>query len=361
MLTIKAPETYINEYGILAEAGKYISVYGKKALIIAGKTAWSKVEKELEKSLEEWNVISELMIMEGYPVYDKIQKYASFSDEMQSDLVIGIGGGKICDAAKAVGDLRNIPVVIIPTIAATCACWASRSILYKNDGNFDLVHWNKKSPVLILSDTQVLKEAPKRYLASGIMDTFAKWYEFEPLIEKFGSDLTLLQNVATAKVAFDLLKELGTDSYFGKTEDDLFKKVVDAIFYLAGASGSFSDGKPKRGFAHPYYFASTRIAESRHMLHGEKVAFGLLVQFILKGKDDDYINKYIDELLLYGLVETPEDWESTDPDRMILRLSEILMDEWPVVAENGFAYSDRDIEEAIHEACRRIRSVRDVK
>ncbi|MBR1390755.1 MAG: iron-containing alcohol dehydrogenase family protein [Lachnospiraceae bacterium] len=358
MLTIKSPETYLNEYHILRDAGKYISVYGKKAYVIAGKTAWDRVQQELTTSLEEWRIEFSLQIMEGYPTYEKVEKYASAAYQDRAELVIGIGGGKVCDVAKAVGNFRNLPIVMIPTIPATCACWAARSILYKEDGDFDFIQWNQKNSRLILADTHVLRESPKRYLASGIMDTFAKWYEFEPLIKNHQSDVVLRQDVAIAKVAFDLLKELGPAAMKGEIGEDGFRQVVDAILFLAGATGSFANGKAYRGLAHPYYFISTRIPESRHLLHGEKVAFGLLVQFILARKDKTFIGEYLKDLALYRQLDIPEEWNVSDPDESILKISELLLKEWPVIVENGFAASAEDVQRAIHEACRLIREVR---
>lgn len=358
MLTIKSPQTYINEFHILEDAGRYISLYGKKAFVIAGKTAWKQVENKLSKSLAEWNIELHVQIMEGYPTYSKVQQYASDAYQYQTDMVIGIGGGKVCDVAKAVGNFRNVPIVMIPTIPATCACWAARSILYKEDGDFDFIQWNKQNSKLILADTQILKDAPKRYLASGIMDTVAKWYEFEPLIERNRNDIVLRQDVAIAKVAFDLLKEYGPASIKEEISDDGFKQVVDAILFLAGATGSFANGKAYRGFAHPYYFTSTRIPESRHLLHGEKVAFGLLVQFILQGKNDDYIKEYLNDLVIYRQLDIPEEWNTVNPDRTIRRMSELLLEEWPVIVENGFVSSSDNVDEAIHKACDLIRKAR---
>lgn len=355
MLTIKSPETYINEYNILTDAGSYISIYGKKAFVIAGKTAWKQVESKLSKSLGDWNIEFCLQIMEGYPTYEKVEKYASASYQYQADIVIGIGGGKICDVAKAVGNFRNLPIVMIPTIPATCACWAARSVLYKEDGDFDFIQWNMHNSGLILADTRILKDAPKRYLASGIMDTFAKWYEFEPLIEKNRNDIVLRQDVAIAKVAFDLLKELGPAAMNDTISDDEFKQVVDAILFLAGATGSFANGKAYRGLAHPYYFSSTRIPESRHLLHGEKVAFGLLVQFILLEKEDVYLNEYLKDLITYQQLDIPEKWNTTDSDYTIRKMAELLLEEWPVIVENGFVHSSDDVEKAIHTASELIR------
>ncbi len=360
MLTIKSPELYINEFEILQEAGSYIASYGKKALLIAGKTAWEKVKNELEISLRGSKIEYQIQIMEGYPTYQKVESYASKAYKYQAELIIGIGGGKVCDVAKAVGNFRNIPVVMIPTVPATCACWAARSILYTEEGNFDFIQWNKSNPKLIIADTGILMEAPKRYLASGILDTLAKWYEFEPLIENAENDVILRQDVAIAKLAFEILTKLGSKAMENQASVEEQKQVVDAIIFLAGATGSFSSGQAYRGLAHPYYFVSTRIPKSRYLLHGEKVAFGLLVQFILAKKESIFIEEYLKDLVTYKICDIPKDWNTLDTERTIHRIAELLIEEWPVIVEKGFVDSIDDAEKAIHEASNLIENVRKI-
>lgn len=358
MLIIKSPELYINEFGILKEAGKYIREYGKKAFLIAGRTAWKNVGNEMKKSLQESGIEYNVKIMEGYPTYKKVESFASEAYQYQADVVVGIGGGKICDVAKAVGNFRNVALVMVPTIPATCACWAARSILYTEDGDFDFIQWNKTNTKLILADTGVLMKAPKRYLASGIVDTLAKWYEFEPLIATGKNDVILRQDVAIAELAFQILTELGERAMKNQVSEEEQKQIIDAILFLAGATGSFSSGKAYRGLAHPYYFTSTRIPESRYQLHGEKVAFGLLVQFLLTGKNKEFTDGFLNDLVTYQILDTPKDWNTADTDKTIHDIAKLLTKEWPVIVEKGFVNSVEEAEKAIHEASTMIEQIK---
>lgn len=350
MLKIKAPAEYYCESGILSESGNIISRFGQRAYIIAGRTAYSVVGDKLTKALDGRYISHSLGFLEGYPTYDKVVTLTGRAYEENADVIIGIGGGKVCDTAKAVANARNIPVVMIPTVAATCACWAARSILYDPQGSFDRALWNENNPNVIIADTDILMAAPKRYLAAGILDTLAKWYEFEPLIPSDPGDIVLQQDVAIAKLAFDILLSYGEKAYSGNADEEEFRQAADAIFFLAGASGSFANGKAYRGFAHSYYYASTRIAASRHRLHGEKVAFGLLVQQILLDKPEKDIEELIRILRAYDMTDTPYDWNSEDPDSAIDGISELILKESPVVIEKGFVSDKAECADAIRKA-----------
>ncbi|MBE5911197.1 iron-containing alcohol dehydrogenase family protein [Pseudobutyrivibrio sp.] len=355
LLKIKTPEEFYCDRNLISKVGEICSRYGRGAYIIAGKTAYSAVFDDLEGGLKAYHIDYSVNIMEGYPTYEKVIANSSKAYIENADFVIGIGGGKICDVAKAVANMRNIPVVMVPTVAATCACWAARSVIYKDDGNFDQILWNKNNPNIIVADLDVLTNAPKRYLAAGILDTLAKWYEFKPLIDSAPEDVVLRQDVAIAKLAYDIILEHGLKTYKGDATLEEFDQVIEAIFFLAGASGSFANGKAFRGFAHSYYYASTHIPSSRHRLHGEKVAFGLLVQAILK-KDQATIEELLDLLQQYDLNDTPYDWEDANIENTIFDISNYIIKESPVVVEKGFVKSVEECADAIETASNYIRA-----
>ena len=355
MLKIKAPQEFYCDRNLVIKVGEISRRFGNTAYIISGEKAFNAVKEGLEKGLKKYYIDYSINIMTGYPTYDEVLSHSSKAYIENADFVIAVGGGKICDVGKAIANYRNIPVVMVPTIAATCACWAARSVLYTADGNFDKILWNKNNPDIIVADLDVLRAAPKRYLASGILDTLAKWYEFNPLIEATPNDIVLRQDVAISKLAFDVLMDFGLKAYKNETNWEEFSQVIEAIFFLAGASGSFANGKAYRGFAHSYYYASTRVAESRHRLHGEKVAFGLLVQSVLKN-DTETVNQLVDILRAYDLYDTPYDWSVENIVNTITLISELILTESPIVVEKGFVRTIDECAKAIESASKYLKA-----
>ncbi|MBP5603527.1 MAG: iron-containing alcohol dehydrogenase family protein [Treponema sp.] len=293
MITVKTPQTYINEAGSISKSGNYILQIGKNPLIIAGEKAKQAVGNKFFTSLKNYGVAeNHVEVFSGYPSQRQFDAYAEKARAQKSDFIIGIGGGRVLDTAKATADILNLPVVTVPTVAATCAAWAAISIQYDDEGGYVQTRLNKNSAKLVIADPEVIFTAPKRYLFSGVVDTFAKFYEIRPTTEFFPDDIPSQIALKASEIAFDNL-EHDTFTAISEAEKGTFgkaaKNVIDAIIYLAGFAGSFKGDHGHYSFAHPFYHTSTRLHHTNIKLHGEKVAFGIVTQLILEGKTDNQV------------------------------------------------------------------------
>ncbi len=315
MISIKTPKTYMNEAGIVSRAGEYISKIGKNPLIIAGEKAKKAVGDEFFASLEKSGVSAKNVgDFSGYPSQRQFDSYAEKARDLNADVVIGIGGGRVLDTAKATADILGLPVVAVPTVAATCAAWAAISIQYDDEGGFVKVRQNKDSPRLVLADPKVIFSAPERYLFSGVVDTFAKFYEIRPTVEFFPEDVPSAIALKASEIAFENLErdtfKAVLDSKNG-VYGEAAKNVVDAVVYLAGFAGSFKGEHGHYSFAHPFYHTSTRLHHTNVKLHGEKVAFGIVTQLVLEGKSDSEVLEAIKIFSRYGNAHVLEDFALT--------------------------------------------------
>ncbi|MDF2903310.1 MAG: glycerol dehydrogenase-like oxidoreductase, partial [Bacillus sp. (in: firmicutes)] len=130
MVQIKTPEQYINEENIIKSSGKYISVISKSAIIIGGKQALEAVGNALFNSLNESGVSYKTELVTGFCTKKAIQILTAITKEAEVGVVVGVGGGSVLDIAKAVAEDSHLPVVTIPTIAATCAAWSALTVIY---------------------------------------------------------------------------------------------------------------------------------------------------------------------------------------------------------------------------------------
>lgn len=307
MSRVNVPRYYENEAGIIKQAGKLIKRIGKNAFIIGGSTSISVVREDLYASLTKNNIKYEEKIFIGYPTQKCIDELSIIIAANNNDVIIGIGGGRVLDLVKAIGDKINIPVVTIPTIPATCAAWSALSVIYKENGEQDTYINLSNSPELILADKEILSKAPIRYINSGVADAIVKWFEIVPDLKGNENDFYLRLQLKICELTVEFLKDDYIESF---EKGDLLKKpylinnAIDSTIMLAGLVGSIKGSIPYGGLAHHFYNNSTKIHETNSLLHGEKVIFGLLVQLVLEKKSEIEINKFIKWMRLLNLPTT---------------------------------------------------------
>jgi glycerol dehydrogenase-like iron-containing ADH family enzyme len=198
----------------------------------------------------------------------------------QANVVIGIGGGKCLDLAKLLAHQNNLPVVTIPTTAATCAAWTALSNIYSPAGAFLYDVSLAVCPDLLVLDYGIVATAPPRTLVAGIGDAIAKWYE--AAVSSGSSDRTLIiAAVQQARVLRDLLFQKSAAA-LAEIGSPVWQDVVEANILLAGVIGGLGGAQCRTVAAHAVHNGLTHLPACHDMLHGEKVAFGILVQLRLE-------------------------------------------------------------------------------
>jgi glycerol dehydrogenase-like iron-containing ADH family enzyme len=201
-------------------------------------------------------------------------------DQHQADLIIGVGGGKCLDTAKLLAYRCQLPVVTIPTSGATCAAWTALSNIYSETGAFLSDVSLPKCPDLLILDYGIVATAPPRTLVAGIGDALAKWYEAS-VSSGHSSQTLLIAAVQQARVLRDILFQKSIPALENPGGSD-WQEVVDATVLLAGVIGGLGGAQCRTVAAHAVHNGLTHLPGSHHALHGEKVAYGILVQLRLE-------------------------------------------------------------------------------
>ena len=273
-----APTSVMRGRQAISEAIEHIIALGRRPLLVGG---------ERSLTLEQLNSLLEHPELEidraNYTPdccersLDRLQQAVA---KHRADLIIGVGGGKCLDAAKLLAHRCQLPVVTIPTSGATCAAWTALSNIYSEDGAFLYDVSLPKCPDLLILDYDLVATAPQRMLVAGIGDAIAKWYEAS--VSSGQSTKTLLiAAVQQARVLRDILfqKSIGALEQPGGEE---WQEVVDATVLLAGVIGGLGGAQCRTVAAHAVHNGLTHLPDAHHVLHGEKVAYGILVQLRLQ-------------------------------------------------------------------------------
>lgn len=273
-----APARVVRGAGVLAQMGDAIAQLGRRPLLVGGDRSLAAVQPQLETALAGLAVAQ---VRYGKDCSEKaLARMMREVKAHKADVVIGVGGGKALDAAKLLAHQQHLPVVTIPTSAATCAAWTALSNVYSEAGAFLYDVALDRCPDLLILDYDVVLTAPPRTLVAGIGDALAKWYEAS--VSSGSSDKTLvIAAVQQARVLRDILFQK-TAAALREPGGSEWREVVDASVLLAGVIGGLGGAQCRTVAAHAVHNGLTHVAASHGTLHGEKVAFGILVQLRLE-------------------------------------------------------------------------------
>lgn len=125
------------------------------------------------KSFEDAGLALEIAPFGGECSQNEIDRLRGVAEKAQCGAVLGIGGGKTLDTAKALAHFMGVPVAIAPTIASTDAPCSALSVIYTDAGEFDRYLLLPNNPDRVIVDTKIVAGAPARLLAAGIGDALA--------------------------------------------------------------------------------------------------------------------------------------------------------------------------------------------
>lgn len=290
-LNIIFPAQILRGPGVIARLGGVCAAAGQRALVIGGHAGLAAVEEHIRHQLAAAAV--ELVGWEwfgGECSEENIQRLVQKVEATGADMVIGVGGGKALDTSKAVAVQSHVPVVIIPTIAATCAAVTPLTIRYHANGHFRDLFPLAQAPAAVIIDSDILATAPLRWLAAGLGDTLAKWYEFRAISTQHQNHSGVAQaSSANSRICYDLINAHGPAACdavrVGKSTAAL-EQVLDAIFMFAGLTSLMSSGAHAAA-AHAIYEGFTVCDKTREFGHGLLVGFGNLCLLALENRSDD--------------------------------------------------------------------------
>jgi len=299
-----SPFKYVQGEGEIGNLGLYVKEYAQKALLVASSADQARVQDLLDGAMqaEPFEMVCGQFGEEC--TRNEIERLRALAEEEGCGVLIGLGGGKALDTAKAAACLLEKPVIIVPTIASTDAPTSKLAVVYTADGRFEEYFHLKQNPNIVLVDTGVIARAPFRFLVSGMGDALSTFFEARSCVRSGAKNMSGAMSTkaayAIARTCHEILME---DSLKAKIACEnhvvtpALENIIEANILLSGL------GFESSGLAacHSVHDGLTVLEETHRFYHGEKVAFGVIVHLVLENAPMEETEKIIGYCRLLGL------------------------------------------------------------
>ncbi|OUN83751.1 MULTISPECIES: glycerol dehydrogenase [Eubacteriales] len=313
---IGSPSRYVQGRGELAHLYEHCEKYGKDLFVLVSASGKKRVEGKIAQSVEGTDAKVVYETFNGECSQKEIDRVVEAFKASGCSVVVGIGGGKIHDTAKAAAYYAGAPVVIVPTIASTDAPCSALSVIYTDEGVFERYLFLPANPTVVLVDTDIVAAAPARLLVSGMGDALATYFEARACQASGASNCVggkvTLAAMSLARLCYETLLADGLKAKLAVERHVCTKaveNVIEANTYLSGV-GFESGGLAG---AHAIHNGLTAIPETHSLYHGEKVAFGTLVQLVLENAPLEELEEVLEFCTEVGLPTTLADLGVENP------------------------------------------------
>lgn len=349
-----SPSKYVQGNGVLANLGEYVLTFGKRALLVASEDDRGRVQDLLDQAVSKNDFE---IVYGGFNLEctgEEVERLIKISNSENCDVIIGLGGGKALDTAKAVSHSNELPVITIPTIASTDAPCSSLSVVYNEKGEFQEYRFYRNNPDLVLVDTGIISKAPTRFLIAGMGDALSTYFEARACERSFADNIpggkSTKLAIAAARLCYetlleDSLKAIAASESNAVTQS--LENIIEANTLLSGM-GFESSGLAA---AHAIHNGLTALEETHSYYHGEKVSFGTIVHLVLENAPKKELDEVISYCKSVGLPTCLGDLGVNDiTDEKIRAVAKLSCAENETIHNMPFEVTTEDVFAAIYTA-----------
>ncbi|MGN0396613.1 MAG: iron-containing alcohol dehydrogenase family protein [Candidatus Fimimorpha sp.] len=262
------------------------SNYGTKLFLIGGENAMKQAMGALKNAMKGSNLTIVAKALFGNDcTYARIHELAKIGRDSGAEVVVGIGGGKALDTAKGTAYEMGVPVITLPTIAATCAATTALSVVYREDGSFDSFYFYERPAVHSFINTDIIAKAPEKYLRAGMGDTIGKHFECHMAARGDKLDHNSALGREISNMCYAPIVEHGVQAMAdckNNTVSYALQQVVLANIVSTGLVSLLVEDCYNCAIAHSLFYGLAILPQfEERNLHGDVVAYGVLVQLAI--------------------------------------------------------------------------------
>lgn len=195
---------------------------------------------------------------------------------VENDVLIALGSGTIHDITRYVAYNKDIPFISVPTAASVDGFVSTvAAMTWRGDKKT----FTAVSPIYVVADTDIFKEAPYRLTASGVSDLIGK---YTALVDWKISSIVIGEYICNKVCNMEIdavnkLCECVDDLVLGKLE--AYEQLMYALILSGLAMQIIGNSRPASGAEHHMSHLWEMEVINKHLdaYHGEKVSVGLIL------------------------------------------------------------------------------------
>ena len=253
----RLPKIYFGN-GVIAELAKIIKQYGNNIILVSGKSSFltSRSAEKLFDDFKASGIGYNLLAVPGEPSPETIDDAVRSFRGSNTDLIVGIGGGSVIDAGKAISAMMNrsesvveflegvgtlehpgtkLPFIAVPTTSGTGSEATKNAVISRigKEGFKRSLRHDNFVPDIAILDPELTWGCPEGITASSGMDCFTQLTEAY-LSEKSNlyTDALALEGLREIKVS---LKRTYIDGSDGEARSGMSFSALTSGICLANA------------------------------------------------------------------------------------------------------------------------------
>ena len=226
--------------------------------------------------------VSDLLAQSGLSVDSLLVKTMTTRDvldienqikELKPQVLFGVGGGTIIDAAKVSSRSQGIPFISVPTTVSHDGIASPLASIKGSDKPYSVL---AQAPMAIIADTSVIAKAPWRFVISGCGDVIAKFtavkdwklahLEQNEYYGEYAASLALM----SAKLVIE------NAELIVYRKDEGLHVLLEALISCGVAMSIAGSSRPCSGSEHLFSHALDMV-NSHHAMHGEQCGVGSIL------------------------------------------------------------------------------------
>ncbi|VEJ36322.1 Glycerol dehydrogenase [Aedoeadaptatus ivorii] len=213
---------------------------------------------------------------------ENIDRLANDDAVRAADVLFAVGGGKAIDTVKVLSLALDLPVFAFPTICSNCAAMTAIAVVYHPDGS--LSHYAfPHAPRHVFIDLETIANAPDIYFWAGIGDGISKQAEVTFAARGEALDHTARLGLGIAQTCEAPLIEYAEAGLQDVKAHRVSRAVEEVALDILVSTGYVSNLTNQDAYyynsslAHVFFDTSCSVVREGSYLHGEVVAFGVMV------------------------------------------------------------------------------------